>query len=63
MTKIFIFSGKAHEEKSLIITWKKKKIFSSSYSRLFRKNSRKVRFNLLCQETATEEKIRSVLNT
>lgn len=25
MTKIFIFSGKAHEEKSLIITWKKKK--------------------------------------
>lgn len=25
MTEIFIFSGKAHKEKPLIITWKKKK--------------------------------------
>lgn len=62
MTKIFIFSGKAHKEKPLIITWKeKKKIFSCSHSRLFRQNSRKVRFNLPCQETETEEETRSVL--
>lgn len=61
MTEIFIFSGKAHKEKPLIITWKKKKIFSCSHFRLFRQNSRKVSFNLSCQETATEEEIRSVL--